>query len=110
MRCRNYLIGFFLIPIMGSAVAAMRCGTGLVNVGGKIADVLQACGQPVAQDAEGLALRNNGIPQKGSSKQDVLVYGPNGGSYQYLLFVNDELVRIDMRREAPGSDLLHWKQ
>ena len=52
--------------------------------------------------------RNNGVPRKGSQKTDVVVYGPKGGAYQYMLFINDELIRVDVRRQAPSENILKW--
>ena len=96
------------IALITDANAASRCGTKLVNPGDKLADVLQSCGSPVAQASDGPVIRNNGVPRKGSQKTDVVVYGPNGGAYQYMLFINDELVRVDLRRDAPAGNILRW--
>ena len=98
----------FACMLMTGANAASRCGTKLVNPGDKLADVLQLCGSPVARASDGPVIRNNGVPRKGSQKTDVVVYGPNGGAYQYMLFINDELVRVDLRREAPAGNILRW--
>lgn len=94
----------------GQVSATMRCGTKLVNVGDRIADVLEQCGRPLVHESAGPVKRTDGVPRKGSSKQDVIVYGPGGGAYQYLLFINDELIRVDMRRSAPSGNVLEWKQ
>lgn len=98
----------FACMLITDANAASRCGTKLVNPGDKLADVLKSCGSPVAQASDGPVIRNNGVPRKGSQKADVVVYGPNGGAYQYMLFINDELVRVDLRREAPAGNILRW--
>lgn len=104
-----FFIGAILeIALITDANAASRCGTKLVNPGDKLADVLQSCGSPVTQASDGPVIRNNGVPRKGSQKTDVVVYGPNGGAYQYMLFINDELVRVDLRREAPAGNILRW--
>lgn len=108
MRGRVLLAAITATFMIGHVSAAMRCGTKLVNVGDQIASVLQECGRPVVHQTAGPVMRNNGVPRKGSSKQDVVVYGPTGGAYQYLLFVNDELVRVDMRRSAPSGNVLDW--
>ncbi|AIS16145.1 hypothetical protein LT40_01505 [Pseudomonas rhizosphaerae] len=94
--------------LMPSADAASRCGTRLVNPGDKLDDVLQSCGRPVAQASDGPVVRNNGVPREGSQKTDVVVYGPRGGAYQYMLFINDELIKVDVRREAPTGNILKW--
>ena len=96
----------FACVLMSNADAASCCGTKLVNPGDKLDDVLQSCGSPLAQASDGPVIRNNGVPRKGSQKTDVIVYGPNGGAYQYMLFINDELIRVDVRREAPSGNIL----
>ena len=109
MRGRALLVAIIATFVVEHVSAAMRCGTKLVSVGDQIADVLEECGRPVVHESNGPVLRSNGVPRKGSSKQDVVVYGPNGGAYQYLLFVNDELIRVDMRRSAPSGNVLKWQ-
>lgn len=104
LMCGKVLIAAMIATFwIGHVSAAMRCGTKLINVGDQIANVLEDCGRPIVHESDGPAMRNNGVPRKGSSKQDVVVYGPSGGAYQYLLFVNDELIRVDMRRSAPSG-------
>ncbi|MBD1597205.1 DUF2845 domain-containing protein [Pseudomonas typographi] len=97
-----------LMAVALPAHASMRCGTRLINGGDRLAEVIQVCGSPVAQASQGPAHKGNGSPRRGAQKTDVLVYGPNGGAYQYLLFVNEELIRVDLRRQAPTGDLLRW--
>ena len=109
-RRRTLLAAIIATFLVGNVSAAMRCGTKLINAGDQISDVIEECGRPVVHQSSGPVLRNNGVPRKGSSKQDVVVYGPKGGAYQYLLFVNDELVRVDMRRSAPSGNVLNWQQ
>lgn len=86
-----------------NANAAMRCGTGLIDVGDKIGKVQEKCGMPVAQQSEGPTTRY------GSVRITVWVYGPDGGGYRYLRFVDANLVQIELRREAPTGRLLPWK-
>ncbi|WP_342214195.1 MULTISPECIES: DUF2845 domain-containing protein [unclassified Pseudomonas] len=99
---------FLACLLIASADATSRCGTRLVNTGDTLDYVLQSCGKPLAQASNGPVIRNNGVPRKGSQKTDVIVYGPNGGAYQYMLFINDELIRVDVRREAPNGNVLKW--
>jgi hypothetical protein len=85
---------------------SMRCGTALVGEGAQMAEVLDKCGEPARQDSQGPVARplnNNGYWN--SAKISVWVYGPDGGAYQYLRFVDERLVRIEMRRKAPGASL-----
>ena len=103
------LVAMFLIcSVLNEASATTRCGTNLINSGDTLENVLHTCGQPVAQDSDGPVMRNNGVPRKGAQKTDVLVYGPNGGAYQYMLFINDKLIRVDTRRNEPSGNLLKW--
>lgn len=94
--------------LITSAQAASRCGMGLVNPGDKLEEVLHLCGNPVARASDGPIMSNNDVPRKNSQKTDVLVYGPNGGAYQYMLFINGELIRVDVRRKAPTGNILKW--
>lgn len=96
------LVGLLTL-MAGSAHAAMRCGTGLIDVGDKIGKVQEKCGMPVAQESQGPTT------QYGSVRITVWVYGPDGGGYRYLRFVDANLVQIEMRREAPTGRLLPWK-
>jgi hypothetical protein len=99
---------FLMCSILNEASATTRCGTRLVNSGDTLENVLQTCGQPVAEDSHGPVMQHNGVPRKGAQKTDVLVYGPNGGAYQYMLFINDKLIRVDTRRNEPSGNLLKW--
>lgn len=90
------------------ADASSRCGTKLITPSNKLNDVLLLCGKPIAQATDGPAIRNTGVPHKRSQKTDVIVYGPNGGAYQYMLFINDQLIKADVRRKAPTGNILKW--
>lgn len=96
----------FIAAILGlmfasTANATLRCGTHLVSAGDPLQDVLSTCGAPTAHTTEGPTLRANGLPRKDAQKIDIVVYGPSGGAYQYLLFVSDKLVNVQMRRTPP---------
>ncbi|WP_426150175.1 DUF2845 domain-containing protein [Pseudomonas sp. DC3000-4b1] len=99
-----------VLSVLGvpSIQAADRCGRHLVNLYTSLDAIIQTCGQPVAHASQGPALRADGGPRKGPGKTDVLVYGPSGGAWQYMLFQNDQLVRIETRRRPPDGDLLKW--
>ena len=53
-------------------------------------------------------MRNNGIPKKGAAKITIWVYGPSGGSYRYLRFIDEDLVEIQLRRSAPQESLFPY--
>lgn len=89
---------------------SLRCGTALVGEGAQMAEVLDKCGQPPRQDSQGPASRPYGYNGYwNSAKISIWVYGPDGGAYQYLRFVDDRLVEIEMRRRAPGTSLFPWE-
>jgi len=89
---------------------SMRCGTALVSEDTPMAEVLEKCGPPARQDSQGPAARpNNYNGYWNSAKISIWVYGPDGGAYQYLRFVDERLVRIEMRRKAPGASLFPWE-
>lgn len=89
----------FLLFFAGNAQATMRCGTALISEGDTMSTVLDKCGAPLRRSSEGPAKRVNGVPKLNAAKISVFVYGPNGGAYQYLRFIDEKLVEIDLRRE-----------
>lgn len=91
-----------------AAQATLRCATRLIDIGDPLAKLIHVCGPPAKQASMGPVLKANGLPRKGSQKIDVMVYGPSGGAYRYLLFVNEVLTRVDWRRQPPANDLLQW--
>ena len=95
-----------LVFSLQAQAGSMRCGTALVSEDIPMAEVLEKCGPPVRQDSQGPVARprnNNGYWN--SAKISIWVYGPDGGAYQYLRFVDERLVNIEMSREAPGASL-----
>ncbi|WP_225772586.1 DUF2845 domain-containing protein [Pseudomonas sp. Marseille-Q5115] len=99
-------IGMVALACIPPAQASTRCGRELINPGARLDEVLSRCGPPAAQASQPPALCPNGVPRKGATKTDVLVYGPNGGAWKYWRFQNDVLIRVDTRREAPDGNLL----
>lgn len=73
-----------------------------------MARISATCGPPLASASEGPALRPNGVPRWNAARISVWVYGPNGGAYQYLRFIDERLVEIDLRRQPPAAPLLPW--
>ncbi|MFF7706266.1 DUF2845 domain-containing protein [Pseudomonas sp. NPDC007930] len=99
MRCATLAMAAVMLLGSTAASATMRCGTHLINNGDALDEVLGVCGAPAKHTTEQPTLNRQNRQQ--AQKTDVVVYGPNGGAYQYLLFVNDALVRVDLRRDAP---------
>jgi hypothetical protein len=93
------LMTFAMLIYAGNAKATMRCGTSLINLGDAVQLVLAKCGEPAKKTSEGPALRNNGVPKMNAAKISLWVYGPHGGSYRYLRFIDDKLVSIEIRRK-----------
>jgi hypothetical protein len=80
------------------ANATMRCGTSLISNGDSAQAVLQKCGAPDTQTSEGPARLANGVPYRNAAKVSHWVYGPRGGAYQHLRFIDDKLVSVETRR------------
>jgi Protein of unknown function (DUF2845) len=93
------LLTVLMFIFAGNVSATVRCGTSLLDEGDSVQLVLAKCGEPAKKISEGPALRNNGVPKMNAAKISIWVYGPHGGSYRYLRFVDDELVSIEMRRK-----------
>ncbi|GAB0062717.1 hypothetical protein B1F73_25345 [Pseudomonas syringae] len=91
--------GVVLTTFMSTTNATMRCGTSLISEGDSMSTVLEKCGPPLRKSSEGPARRPNGVPKLNAATITIFVYGPNGGSYQYLRFIDDKLIEIDMKRE-----------
>lgn len=108
MRAALILALSGIAAMTSTAAASMRCGTRFVEVGAKMALVQDKCGQPTKVQSEGPAMRNNGVPRKGAAKITIWVYGPSGGSYQYLRFIDENLVEIQFRRSAPEESLFPY--
>lgn len=81
------------------ASASERCGTSIIHEGDLMAQVLKKCGEPERRSAEGPAMRANGVPRRNAATISEFVYGPANGAYRYLHFIDEKLIRIEMRRD-----------
>ncbi|MCO4025766.1 DUF2845 domain-containing protein [Pseudomonas aeruginosa] len=81
------------------AVASMRCGTHLVDEGDSVEQVLERCGQPLSRIVNEPTLRNNGVPKLNAARTEFWVYGPSGGVYRHLRFIDGKLVEIRLERK-----------
>jgi hypothetical protein len=101
--CQNVKVLTFTVVLMllfiGQASATMRCGRALINNGDSMQTVMEKCGEPFRKSSEGPARRPNGVPRLNAAVISIWVYGPNGGAYQYLRFIDEKLVAIDFKRE-----------
>lgn len=103
------LAAVLLLATLEAQAGSMRCGTALVQENASMGEVLDKCGIPPREASEGPAPRPNRKVYWNAAKISIWVYGPDGGAYQYLRFVDDRLVEIDMRRKAPGARLFPWE-
>jgi hypothetical protein len=87
-----------LLVFAFDASATMRCGTSLIYDGDSAQTVREKCGAPDKETSEGPALRANGVPNRNAAKVSHWVYGPQGGAYHHLRFIDDKLVSIETRR------------
>lgn len=77
----------------------MRCGTHLMDEGDSVEQVLERCGQPLSRIVNEPALRNNGVPKLNAARTEFWVYGPSGGVYRHLRFIDGKLVEIRLERK-----------
>lgn len=89
----------FMSSLAIPAVASMRCGTHLVDEGDSVEQVLERCGQPLSRIVNEPALRNNGVPKLNAARTEFWVYGPSGGVYRHLRFIDGKLVEIRLERK-----------
>lgn len=88
---------------------SLRCGTAIVSEQADMHEVLAKCGPPTRQASQGPAPRPNAYVPWNAAQISIWVYGPDNGAYQYLRFVDERLVEIEMRREPPGERLFPWE-
>jgi hypothetical protein len=84
------IVGFWLLAVAAD-VQAMWCGTNLVTVGDRKADVLFVCGEPLLAEVVGT--------EKTAGLKEILeewIYHPGEGSFLYILtFRGGKLIRIE---------------
>jgi hypothetical protein len=93
------LAWMFLAFSASSEASSMRCGTSIVSEGDTMQQVLDKCGPPVSKEVWQPKLRVNGVPEKGAAKLEFWTYGPSGGVYRKLRFIDDRLVEVQMERK-----------
>jgi len=99
LRWHSLAAGLAALVFTAAAQATLRCGSALVALGDSSGEVRRQCGSPSAQRIEEPALRNNGVPKRGAARVEFWVYGPSGGGYQHLRFVDGRLVEIRFSRQ-----------
>jgi len=92
------LICSLLLLISCNLQATMRCGSGLVDEGDSLEQVLQECGEPDRRKKTSQHIEADGFPADGSVNEEDWVYGPNSGMYRYLHFIDGRLVRLRSQR------------
>ncbi|ROM76841.1 hypothetical protein BK654_15110 [Pseudomonas brassicacearum] len=94
-RLYGIALGLLLAAGQASAANTLRCGNQLISVGDRASEVLQKCGQPVAQDDLGY---KRSVNRREEYPVEEWTYGPNSGMYQYLRFEGNRLVQITSKR------------
>ncbi|UFH47994.1 DUF2845 domain-containing protein [Pseudomonas sp. KNUC1026] len=95
MKTKALWLGLAILGLATSAHATFRCGTSIVSAEARMGEVLQKCGPPRYKYVEEPA------PVYGAVRVSIWVYGPNGGAWQYLRFIEDKLVEQRTERKPP---------
>ncbi|WP_090262185.1 DUF2845 domain-containing protein [Pseudomonas panipatensis] len=93
-KCLFGLLLLALLPPVAHA-SSLRCSRGIASEGDTKDQVLQKCGEPVTREVWGPALLNNGVPKKGAAQVEYWRYGPDGGVYRKLRFIDERLVQVE---------------
>lgn len=99
MRWNLSLCLLVLLSVSVPAAASMRCGSGLINEGQSMQEVLATCGAPVGRQVSPAVIGPNGYPQPGAVNVERWVYGPTNGMFRILRFIDGRLVQIESQRE-----------
>lgn len=91
------LLALLLVSTPG--MASMRCGSGLINEGQSMQEVLATCGAPIGRQVSPAVRGPNGYPQPGAVNVERWVYGPTNGMFRVLRFIDGRLVQIESQRE-----------
>lgn len=95
MKTVNFWVGLAMLSWATGAQATFRCGTSVVSSDARMGEVLSKCGPPAYKYVEEPA------PIYGAVRISIWVYGPNGGAWQYLRFIEDKLVEQRTERKPP---------
>lgn len=91
-------IGFITLAVLQvPAHADMRCGTSLISEGDSTFEVLRKCGEPAHREV----IPAVAAVQSRNSQAATIEnwgYGPWGGAYYELKFIDGKLVSIDFSR------------
>lgn len=93
-----------LILLLGAGTAhagTMRCGTGLINEGDPMDEVLAKCGQPAKRAVTPPTPARRGADGRyipGDPQLETWMYGPGNGAYRYLYFRDNILQLIKTTR------------
>src|SRR5262245_8312710 len=97
MKRKFFTLVFVALTLsaVNAEASTMRCGSGLINLGDSTSKVLETCGPPADKQVTDPARLNNGVPKKGAVREEHWRYGPEGGVYRNLHFIEDKLVQIN---------------
>ncbi|WP_371370263.1 DUF2845 domain-containing protein [Pseudomonas sp. QL9] len=87
-----------LLVAQSSEASSMRCSRGIASEGDTRQEILEKCGEPADKEIwePGLRNRNTNTPKKGVVRVEFWTYGPDGGVYRRLRFIDDKLVQVQI--------------
>ncbi len=99
---KKTVVFFILLLVPATVSHALRCGSGLVQVGDVKVQVLEACGDPILVEFIGTTSTRIDI-ESGSQSVRVIVenwhYDVGGGVIHVLTFAGSKLIGIDWYRK-----------
>ncbi|WP_207888451.1 DUF2845 domain-containing protein [Pseudomonas sp. 30_B] len=100
-RTALFLFAASLLALGTAQADTLRCGTGLINEGDQMDQVLAQCGQPAKRVVTPPTPPRRGgdgqfIP--GDPQLETWMYGPSNGAYRYLYFRDTTLQLIKTTR------------
>jgi len=81
-----------------SMAETLRCGSDLISTGDTSLRVQRICGEPAQRRQLPPARLADGRLAEGAVVEDIWEYGPRGGAFYTLRFIDGRLVEIHMSR------------
>ncbi|WP_423357465.1 DUF2845 domain-containing protein [Pseudomonas citronellolis] len=94
----SFAIGIFLLSSNFADASSMRCSRGIASEGDTRQEVIDKCGEPINKEIwePGVRNQNTKTPKKGAAHVEFWTYGPDGGVYRKLRFIDDRLVQVEI--------------